>query len=309
MAASPSKATHSRLSGCGATISKRSSRADHGGQLLGDLDVATDHRLERLDAVTPDREPQLERPEAAPERDLPVAVVDDGARLGGLGPQVLRQDAEGAEQRGTVGGPEQVAVEVDAHPLVRVRAVAVGEFHAVVDPPELGRQRGDPAIAASTCSHTPFPATDLADRGCRVERHRARRARAWRRRRTGRSPAARSAAIISASASGRIANAWSCGDDADPLGPDPGDAQALLDAGVGLRGAVGDEPAGVAVGVDAAAGRPPSCRQDGDEGGLARRALDDAAAGRRSSIRIAQGGRAARASSRASASRPPCTPG
>ena len=69
--------------------------------------------LHRLDAVDAQVEPQLQRPEAAAQRHLPVAVVDHRAALGGRRPQVLGQDAQRAEQRRPVGGPEQVAVEVD----------------------------------------------------------------------------------------------------------------------------------------------------------------------------------------------------
>ena len=105
----------------------------------------------------------------------------------------------------------------------------------------------------------------------------------------GTSPAARSAAIIAASASGRMRERRVVGDDAHPVGADAGDAQALLDAGVGLRRGVGDEPRRVAVAVDRAAGRPPARRQDGHQRRLARRALDHAAAGRRSSSGSASG--------------------
>ena len=100
-------------------------------QPLRQLDMAADHRLDRLDPVEADRQPQLERPEPPPERDLPIPVVDRRTRLGGRRAEVLRQDAQRAEQRGPVGRPVQVAVEVDPHPLVRVRAVAVGELQSV----------------------------------------------------------------------------------------------------------------------------------------------------------------------------------
>ena len=73
----------------------------------------------------------------------------------------------------------------------------------------------------------------------------------------GTSPAARSASIAAASASGRMAKRVVVGDDAHPVGADAGDAQALLDAGVGLRRGVGDEARRVAVGLTA----PPVARQ------------------------------------------------
>ena len=64
------------------------------GQELGQANVFADHLLNAFDAVDSQMEPQLQRPEAATERDLPVAVVDHGATLGGLRTQVLGQDAQ-----------------------------------------------------------------------------------------------------------------------------------------------------------------------------------------------------------------------
>ena len=57
---------------------------DPAGELLGQRDVPSDVVLEAVDAVRADHEPELQRPEPPAQRDLPVAVVDDGAGLGGL---------------------------------------------------------------------------------------------------------------------------------------------------------------------------------------------------------------------------------
>ena len=62
-----------------------------------------------------------------------------------------------------------------------------------------------------------------------------------------------------------------------PVGADPGDAQSLLDARVGLFRRVADQAARVAVGVDGARRGPPPRRADRDEDRLARRPLDHAA--------------------------------
>ena len=77
------------------------------GELLGQGDVAADVGAQPLGAVPAQHEPQLQRPEPAAERDLPVAVVDDGAGVGGGVAQVLREDRQRAGQRGPVGDPEE----------------------------------------------------------------------------------------------------------------------------------------------------------------------------------------------------------
>ena len=72
---------------------------DPPGQLGRQADVAADHGPGRLRAVGAEREPHLEGPEPAAERDLPVAVVDDGAGVAGGGAQVLGQDRQRRQQR------------------------------------------------------------------------------------------------------------------------------------------------------------------------------------------------------------------
>ena len=272
VASSPPRwAKQTRSSGCGATISNRSSAATQPASSWVQPTWSPDHRLDRGHAVAAQREPQLERPEAPAEGDLPVAVVDDGPGLAGRGAQVLGQDRQRAEQRGPVGHPEQVAVEVHAHPLVRVGAVRVGLVETGVDPAQLGAQRGDAA------------------HGRRRRAARSPRAGRWRPARgtgskavvdvvpavahtkKGRRPAARSSAMAASSASGRMANAVVVGDDVQVVGADAGDAHALLDRRVGLRGRVGDETAGHTGGVHRALRRPLPRREDGAEGGLGRR--------------------------------------
>ena len=76
------------------------------GELLRQRHVPPDVMPQPLHAVMPDHEPQLERAEPPPQRDLPVAIVDHRARLRRLVPQILRQDAQRADQRGAVGHVE-----------------------------------------------------------------------------------------------------------------------------------------------------------------------------------------------------------
>ena len=102
------------------------------GELLRQLHVAANVVLQAFDAVVADHEPQLQRAEAAAELDVPVAVVDDRSRFGGLIAQVFGQDAERLNERFAVGDPEAVAIEVGEHPFVRIEVVAVGEFDSVL---------------------------------------------------------------------------------------------------------------------------------------------------------------------------------
>ena len=68
--------------------------------------LARDVGAQALGAVVADDEPELEGAEAPAERHVPVAVVDDRARVGRLVAQVFGQDAERVDQRGAVGDPE-----------------------------------------------------------------------------------------------------------------------------------------------------------------------------------------------------------
>ena len=143
-------------------------------EFLGERHVAADHRLERFDALAADREPQLDRPHPPSERDLPVAVVDHGAGFRLRRTQELGQDAQCPEQRAPVDGPEQIAVEVHAHPLVRVRAVGVDPVEPGVDPSQLGHEGGDARHRRIDVQPHVLAFADRSDLGCRIERHRRR---------------------------------------------------------------------------------------------------------------------------------------
>ena len=208
-----------------------------------------------------------------------------------------------------VGRPEQVAVEVDAHPLVRVRAVAVGELEPVVDPAVLGRERGDAAHRRVDVQPQPAAAADRGDRRASGRTPSTTSCRASSRRRTA--PARRPGrpSISSPPARpGAIANAASWATMRRCVGADAGDAQPLLDARVRLRRGVGDEARRVAVDVHRPAGRPPPRRQDRRP--ASPRSPSPGSPRRRRRCRSGSGraGRAARPSSRASASPARCTP-
>ena len=186
---------------------------------------------------------------------------------------------ERAEQGQPVGGPEHAAVDVDAHPLVGVGAVAVGELDAVVDPAQLRLQCGHPAHRRVDVQPDPGSATDLGDGGRRVERHRRRRA-SRRAHEEWNEPGHAIRFDHRCKCIGSHGERLVVGDDPHAVGADAGDTQALLDAGVGLGRHVADEPRRVAVVVHRPTGRPPACGQDGDQGGVARRPLDHATTGR-----------------------------
>ena len=124
----------------------------------------------------------------------------------------------------------------------------------------------------------------------------------------GTRPRSRSSAIIASRASTRMANASSWGTVRIRSVPMPAMRKPLLDARVGLRRGVGDEPGGVAVGVDRAGRRPPPRGEDRHQHGFAGRALDHPAAQLARRPERVRERRAARSSSRASASRVRCRP-
>ena len=120
-------------------------------------------------AVVAYDEPELQRPETPAQRHLPVAVIYDGARLGGLIAEVFGQDAECLDERGAVGDVEAVAVEVGEHPLMRVKAVGVSQLQAVVDVPEFGAQSRSAAHGAIHVQPEAVLAAEAAQFGERVE--------------------------------------------------------------------------------------------------------------------------------------------
>ena len=105
-ASSPARRSTSRLSGCGATISKRSSAATSSARRWVSSTWRRIIAWIAADAVEAQRQPQLQRPEAPAERDLPVAVVDRRAGLGRRRAQVLGQDAT-ARRAGPPGRPSR----------------------------------------------------------------------------------------------------------------------------------------------------------------------------------------------------------
>src|ERR1700734_3488381 len=100
--------------------------------------MAPDVKLQSFDAVVLDDEPQFERAEASAEGHVPVAIIEDRARLSGLVAQIFRRYAQAVRQRLAVSDVEAGAVEIGEHPFVRVEAVAVGELQSVLDVTKLG---------------------------------------------------------------------------------------------------------------------------------------------------------------------------
>jgi hypothetical protein len=147
----------------------------------------------------------------------------------------------------------------------------------VVDPSELRRQRRDTGHRGIDVQPHVVAPTHLADSGvgskaidevvpC-VEQTK-----------NGTSPAARSAFDHGVERVGPHGiDASSC-HGADAVGADAGDAEALLDARVRLRGRIRNQAGGVTVVVHGTAGGPPARREDRHQCGLAGGALDHAAA-------------------------------
>ena len=209
---------------------------------------------------------------------------------------------------GAVGGPEQVAVEVDAHPLVRVRAVAVGELEPVVDPAVLGRERGDAAHRRVDVQPHVLAPADLRRSPASGRTPSTTSCRGWRRRRTARARRRGRRRSSSASASGRIANvpSWArCGSGRCRCRRCAGPSRCSSGPATWRRRrAVVVSPSVLTA--------PPVARHRADRmatsvASLAEPWITPPPVRARRAER-ARGGRAARPSSRASASRARCTP-
>ena len=86
-------------------------------------------------------------------------------------------DRQRLDERGAVGDPEDVAVEVGEHPLVGVERVAVAALDARLRAPRSsGQIIAEPAHAASTWCQSPCAAATAGDGGDRVDGAGARRA-------------------------------------------------------------------------------------------------------------------------------------
>ena len=68
---------------------------------------------------------------------MPVAIVDHRTRFRRLVPQILRQDAQRLNQRLPIRDPETTAIEIRAHPFMRIEIVAVSELNPILEMPEL----------------------------------------------------------------------------------------------------------------------------------------------------------------------------
>src|SRR3984957_6658908 len=111
-------------------------------ELLRHLHMLADVVLQAFHAVMANDKPQFQRTKTAPKLNVPVAVVDGGASLGGVIAQILWQDTQRLDKRFAIGNPETVAIEVGEHPLMRVEVVTVGEFDSGLQVPKFRKERG-----------------------------------------------------------------------------------------------------------------------------------------------------------------------
>src|ERR1700751_3110483 len=95
-------------------------------KLLRELHVPAHVMPQALHAVVTNNEPQLQRSKPPAQRDLPVAIVNHSTRFCSPVAQVFWQHAQRANERCSVAHVEAVAIEIREHPLMRIKAVAVG---------------------------------------------------------------------------------------------------------------------------------------------------------------------------------------
>src|ERR1039458_2911744 len=97
--------------------------------------------LEAFDAVMPDHKPEFQRAKTPAQLDVPIPIIDHGARFGRLIAQVLGKNRKRLDQVLAVGNVEAIAIEVGEHPFVRIESVAVGKFHSILNETKLGAER------------------------------------------------------------------------------------------------------------------------------------------------------------------------
>src|ERR1017187_4958670 len=133
------------------------------GKLLRYFYVPAHVVLQSLYSVVPNHEPKLERTKTAAERDVPVAVVKDCARLGCLVAKVFGEDTQRINEGLAVGHIKTVAIEVGEQPLVGIKSVAVGKFDSILDVTELRTQCGGARHSGVHVKPEAVLAADAAD--------------------------------------------------------------------------------------------------------------------------------------------------
>jgi len=83
-----------------------------GRELLGQLDMAPYVVAQTLNSIVANDKPKLQRTEAAPQRDVPVSIVNNGARFGGLVAQVFGENTQRFNQSLPIRHVEAVAIEM-----------------------------------------------------------------------------------------------------------------------------------------------------------------------------------------------------
>jgi len=114
-------------------------------ELLGQRHVIADVLLQAPDAVCPEDEPKLERPEAATQWDAVVAVVHSAQVLVA---QVQGIHIERALQVHHIPYPQGGGIEVRQKQLVGVRVEGVGVLQSGREDPHLGQDEGVARVGA-----------------------------------------------------------------------------------------------------------------------------------------------------------------
>ncbi len=76
-------------------------------QSSGECHMLANVMADSLGTVGTENEPQLQGPEPAAERNVPIPVVDDFSRFRCLVPQIRGQDAQRFDERLAVGNVEE----------------------------------------------------------------------------------------------------------------------------------------------------------------------------------------------------------
>ena len=110
---------------------------------IAEIEVVADVLLQALDSPSPQHEPDLERSETPPKRDLPVTVVGHQPAVCVRVAEICRGDAQGAGQVRSFLHVQSRSVEIRQQPFVHVHVEGVDEGHMLGEVLVLGQhERG-----------------------------------------------------------------------------------------------------------------------------------------------------------------------
>ena len=208
------------------------------GEPSGVVEIAPKPRLQTLDALGPQQAPEFQRPEAAAERNAPVAIIGDFAI--DVGAQVTGVRAHDPDQMLRIAHVIERAVEGGAEPFVRIEHERIGALDALPHRAHLRQNHRRAGHRRVDMQPEAVGAGDVRDRRDRIDRGGRGRAH----RRDDRAGLSARGDIVPDRRFERVrAHGESLvhRDEPQVLAPEAGEERILLDRGMRLRGRIDDE--------------------------------------------------------------------